>query len=215
MINTYFSPGTHSEKYADEIFSFIIDRCIFSNIPHDIVNAVQRWCDDNLIRLNVTAKKNEQLPTLTLSNGQLEMVSSYKYLGVDLNVEIDSFMQLSRDSGLIKPNIYLLKQLNSSVLDSCTTATKNDMQVRQNRMFRIIGLNKETAYSKYGILYVIGITKYVSDFIELSRLEQIKRIHKTHTHSLPISLSSYQYSHFEFNHTIPIARAENSTSRLL
>ena len=108
------------------------------------------------------AKKNEQLPMLTLSNAQLEMVSSYKFLDVDLNNELDSFMQWSRVSGLIKPNIYLLKQLKSSgleerilvnlfkslvlshiryssvILDSCTTATKNDIQVIQNRMLRII-----------------------------------------------------------------------------
>ena len=75
------------------------------------------------------------------------------------------------------------------------------MQVIQNRMIRIIGLKKETAYSKYGILNV-------SDFIELSRLEQVKRILKTQTHSLPISLGSNQRSHFSFNLKIPIARTE-------
>ena len=63
------------------------------------------------------AKKNEQPPILRLSNVQLEMVSSYRYLGVDLNNELDSFMHWSRVSGLIKPNIYLLKQLKSSGLE--------------------------------------------------------------------------------------------------
>ena len=99
---------------------------------------------------------------ITNGHNQLEMVSSYKYLGVDLNNELDSFMLFTRVSGLIKPNIYLLKQLKSSglkerilvnvfkslvlshlryssvILDSCTTAAKNDMQVIQNLMLRII-----------------------------------------------------------------------------
>ena len=153
------------------------------------------------------------------------MVSSYKNLGVDLNNELGSFMQWSRVSGLIKQNIYLLKQLKRSgleerilvnvfkslvlshiryssvILDSCTTATKNDIQVIQNRMLRIISSKKETAYSKYGILNV-------SDVIELFRLEQAKRILKTQTHTLPISISSNQRSHFSFNLKIPIARTE-------
>ena len=61
-------------------------------------------------------------------------------------------------------------------------------------MLLIIGINKETAYSKYGTLNV-------SDFIELSRLEQVKRIFKTQKHSLPISIGSNQRSHFEPNDT--------------
>ena len=78
---------------------------------------------------------------------------------------------------------------------------RNDMQVVENRNLRIIGLNKQTVYSKYRLLNV-------SDFIEFSRFKQVNRILKSQTHSLPISLGSNERNRFAFNLAIVIARTE-------
>ena len=98
------------------------------------------------MRLNVgqckvmyfAAKKNEQPSMLTLSNVQLEIISSYENLGVDLNNEEDSFMQWSRVSGLIKPNIYLLKQLKSSGLEERILVNAKNQKSEYSELFRKI-----------------------------------------------------------------------------
>ncbi len=47
-INSYLPHGTgcNTEKYADDIISYIIDKDVRSQLPQEIVDAVQRWCDD-------------------------------------------------------------------------------------------------------------------------------------------------------------------------
>jgi hypothetical protein len=47
-INSYLPPGSNIEKYADDIISYVVGKDARSRLPRDIVDAVQRWCDENL-----------------------------------------------------------------------------------------------------------------------------------------------------------------------
>ena len=135
------------------------------------------------IILHFPAKHTEKPPVVKLGGTALEIVPSYKYLGIGITDSLDSSVHLLRISSAIRQNIALLKQLKSSgletlilvtvfkslvlshlsygsmLLDSCTQDEKRDMQLIQNCMLRIIDISKEVALTQYNILSV-------SDFIE-------------------------------------------------
>ena len=75
------------------------------------------------MRLNVSkcklihfaTKKHDQQP-ISLANTQLEAVSAYTYLGIDITDKLDSDKYWERLSSSIRQNIALLKQLKSSWL---------------------------------------------------------------------------------------------------
>ena len=200
-INKYLPTKRFVEKYADDIISYIIGHDVSSTLPQTVVDSVQKWCDDNLMRLNASkckilhfpAKHTEQPPIVKLSETALEIVPSYKYLGIDITDSLDSSVHWLSISSTIRQNIALLKLLKSSgletsilvtvfkslvlshlsygsvLLDSCTQDEKSDMQIIQNRMLRIIGIIKEVALTQYNILSV-------SDFIENMCIKQVTKL---------------------------------------
>jgi len=233
-INSYLPHGTrcNTEKYADDIISYIIGKDVRSQLPQDIVDAVQRWCDDNLMKLNgnkcelmyfPSNKRDDFQPVITLGNTTLKVVDSYKYLGFLLNTKLDSNMQWDRVLSNISSAPHLLRQLkrvglsteilinvvkslvlshfrySGILLDSCSERVKGEMQHFQNKLLRIIGVNRDVARIKYGI-------EDISVFIERTGLEQTMRVLNTSTHSLPNSLLSNRTSHSTFPFTIPMAR---------
>ncbi|RNA35392.1 RNA-directed DNA polymerase from mobile element jockey-like, partial [Brachionus plicatilis] len=93
----------------------------FGNIPQEIVDAVQRWCVDNKMRLNVGKCKvifinpprvlGSSVPTVYLLGQMLETVNSYKYLGFELSDSLDLDLQWRRVRSIVSPVEFLLKQL--------------------------------------------------------------------------------------------------------
>ena len=97
------------------------------------------------------------------------------------NTKLDARMQWEKISGQIRSTASLIKQLKRSglveqilftvykslvlshlrysaiLLDTCTEEIKADMQVIQNRMLRIIGIDRVTALNKYSIRDVLNI----------------------------------------------------------
>ena len=51
-INNYLTTDANTKKYADDIISYIIGKATTTTLPQRVVDAVQLWCDDNLMRLN-------------------------------------------------------------------------------------------------------------------------------------------------------------------
>ena len=51
-INTYLPEGVRFEKYADDIICYILGKQVKGQLPQQVVDAVQHWCKDNLMRLN-------------------------------------------------------------------------------------------------------------------------------------------------------------------
>jgi hypothetical protein len=231
-INQYIlerCPGARFEKYADDIIAYIIGKADLSSLPQKVADAVKQWCDDNLMRLNAgkckilhfASARNEPKPTIKIDNTTLDIVKSYKYLGIHITDSLDSNEQWTQIESDIKSKIYLLKQLKSSgleeqilvsvfrslvlshfryssvVLDSCTQLTKGKMQVVQNRMLRSIGIKRQEALEKYNIVDI-------DEFIKTARYLQVSKILSSETHSLPISLRRNLPSHHNaFPFTIP------------
>jgi hypothetical protein len=89
---------------------------------------------------------------------------------------------------------------SSTLLVACPAGIKSDMQVLQNTLLRTIGIKRDVAKSKYGILDV-------SEFIYKTSLEQVTRILTTDgrepsNHPLAVSLrTNSKKSHSPF--TIP------------
>ncbi len=77
--------------------------------PQDTVDAVQRWCDDNMMKLNARKcemmyfppnKRDNFQPVDSLSATTLKVVDSYKYLGFLLNTKQHAMGSLARQRQL-------------------------------------------------------------------------------------------------------------------
>jgi hypothetical protein len=116
-------------------------------------------------------------PPLPLLGGkQIELVSSYKYLGVLLNNKLNWDEQWTRVQSVVSSAPYLIKRLkhlgfkkeilvnvyrshvlshftySAVLLTSVTHSAKEQMSSFQRRLFRIIGINATTAKEKYGLV---------------------------------------------------------------
>ena len=229
-INKYLPKGVRFSKYADDIIAYIIGKPLKTDLPKQVVEAVEKWCVDNGMRLNVNKckvmhSKTSQSPEITLNQVILESVDVYKYLGFHINPSFDAKLQWNRVQPLISQNIALLKQLNScglcesilvaifkslvlshfhyssTLLVACPAGTIADMQVLQNTLLRTIGITREAAKTKYGIVDV-------SEYIKSSCIAQVTRILNQPSHTLTASLRSARKTHSAFPFTIPIPRKE-------
>jgi hypothetical protein len=234
-INHELPEGATIEKYADDIIAYIIGAAATTNLPQLVAEAVDRWCHKNGMRLNSSkckvmhfAKTDKTTPyqSIQLDNIPLEPVTSYKYLGFEVNSTFDPKLQWERIQPLISKNTYLLNQLrscgmneqllvtvfkslvlshfrySSTILASCTAATNSEMQVLQNRLLRAIKINRETAERKYGILDV-------PDFIKACCISQVTSILDTTLHPLRNSLLSTSRTTSAFPFTIPRAKTDS------
>ena len=105
-INDVLPPEVNLQKYADDILTYIIsDKALENEFPQNIVDAVNNWCVKNKMRLNTTKCKivivcngsvaNPPAP-IHLNGDVLEYVYLYKYLGVDLNGQLNWNQQWKR-----------------------------------------------------------------------------------------------------------------------
>ena len=117
-LNEYLPDTTDLTKFADDLLTY----CIFNNINDDTtqeaVNRIQKWTDDNKMKLNTNKTKHMIInqgnltPTIIKLNGQtLEQVKNYKYLGVLINDELDYNVQWEQTAKTTNCHIYLIKQL--------------------------------------------------------------------------------------------------------
>ena len=81
-------------KYADDILAYIVGKCDVG-LPQAIAKGVEDWCSANKMRLSegkckvlLINENKESTPLISLSNKPLEVVTSYKYLGIDINTEL-------------------------------------------------------------------------------------------------------------------------------
>jgi hypothetical protein len=226
------SPSSNTEKYADDIISYIIGKDVRSRLPQDTVDAVQRWCDDNMMKLNASKcemmyfppnKRDNFQPVVSLGATTLKVVDSYKYLGFLLNTKLDSNMQWDRVLGNVSSVPHLLRQLKRVGLS--TEILVNVVKSLVLSHFRYSGIlldscservKDEMQHFQNKLLRIIGVkrdearAKYgiedIRVFIERTGLEQTLRVLNSSTHSLPTSLLSSRKSHSSFPFTIPRAR---------
>ena len=116
-INQYLPQSTNLTKFADDLLAYekILNR-IMDN-TQQAVDSVQRWAEDNKMRLKVRKTKHMYIntkgdeSTITLYNQPLENVDNYKYFGVNINKNLNHDIRWDQISRTTNSQIYLMKQL--------------------------------------------------------------------------------------------------------
>jgi ribonucleases P/MRP protein subunit RPP40 len=99
-INEVIPEGIELEKYADDILAYIIGNTehIHGSLPQKTIEAINSWCTVNDMRLNTTKCKVmtigngtiiNPMPPLYLNDHALESVNTYKYLGIEINAQLE------------------------------------------------------------------------------------------------------------------------------
>jgi len=179
-INEYIPKNIKAPKYADDILTIDIhDKNEKSNIQ-EAANGVSKWCELN--RMIISEKKTKSLQTnksgttaITVNGEIIENVEKYKYLGVQINKDLNWDEHWHTISQRFNPTLYLIKTLknlflpteilitvykslvlsqiisNATTLCSTTQAAKDEMESLQKRFLRAIGLQSEEEIKKYNI----------------------------------------------------------------
>ena len=168
---------------------------------------------------------NTHMSFFTLNDTELEVVDSYKYLGVEVNTGLDPSQQWERVYSLISSIPFLIRQLkcnglnekivitiykslalrhfkySATILDTTTQATKRNMAVYQNKILRTIGISKPDALEKYKLTEI-------TSYIKSCRTKQVKKLLTDRTNPLTQSLvtKAKRRSHAAFELDIPTAR---------
>jgi hypothetical protein len=236
-INNYIPAGVNIEKYADDIIAYIIGAHASSELPQLVAEAIEKWCTDNRMRLNVDKCKvmhskpspKFKPPEIKLNNIALASVNEYKYLGFHLNPKFDARLQWSYVQPLISQNIHLLKQLRSCGLREPILVAVFKSLVNSHLRYSSTllvscpdGTLADIQVLQNSLLRSIGIsrdtarTKYnikdSKDFITESSLDQVVRILSNSNHALTVNLASKRNTHSSFPFTIPIP-VKNSFKR--
>ena len=180
-INDELPKNCDLQKYADDILAYIIGKSIPEGLPQAIVDAISRWCVKNKMHLNIEKCKTMVLSkdkemsqkTASLIGITLETVSSYKYLGVELNNTLDWNQQWVRVQKITSSTPYLIGRLkrcgfrtellvnayrsyglshftySAPLLTSTSAKSKDEMRRYHQRMLDIIGISPERALKKY------------------------------------------------------------------
>jgi hypothetical protein len=211
-INDVLPANVELLKYADDILTYIMGKNPTSDLPQAIVDAVSAWCVVNKMRLNtdkckimVTKSRHQAITTdysnITLNNVALEVVPTYKYLGVEINNSLNWDNQLARVQKQTRSVPYLLKALkrlghsqktligvyrslvhshyaySAPLLTSANAKSKAEMASFQNRNFRIINISPSVALSKYNV-------DSIEHLIENTCTKLLKRILADENHPL-------------------------------
>jgi hypothetical protein len=212
-INKYFPDGVTFEKYADDILAYIIYDKSAGDLPQQIADGVQRWCADNQMRLNpskcevlaIPSPHSEPTIPIILNGAQLNFVTTYKYLGFNVNKELDCIQQWARVQKIIGPSIHLIKELkqlgfreeilitvyrayvvshfiySAPMLSTASRLAKLEMTSFQNKMLRIINIQPDAALIKYNLLPI-------TDQLDNTSLKILKRILADPRHPITINM---------------------------
>ncbi|CAF0703572.1 unnamed protein product [Brachionus calyciflorus] len=81
-INQYIPKEVEIEKFADDILSYLLGKAT-TILPQEIIS--EPTVDAKIIKL--------YQPALVLDGCEIEIVSSYKYLGIEINKSLDWNLQ--------------------------------------------------------------------------------------------------------------------------
>jgi hypothetical protein len=218
-INKYIPPEVTISKYADDILNYIIgnhEDLDNSSIPQAVAKGVTKWCKLNKMRLNVSKCKVisncKTPPSITINKQQLDVVNTYKYLGILLSHDLDWKDQSHRVQNIISSVPHLIKQLkrvgfreeilitvyrslalshinySAPILTSVNKETTAQLETYQNRILRIIGITLEQANEKYKL-------PSIATSIDTTCNNLLKRILAEETHPLTLKLPKNEYTH--------------------
>ena len=119
-INDYLPEGFDLLKYADDILAYITGKAIYTELPQQIVDGVNKRCIENGMRLNTTKCKVMQIknsnitespPTINIGGQELEVVDHYKYLGINMHSDLNWSKQWQLTIKKIQSIPYLISRL--------------------------------------------------------------------------------------------------------
>ena len=172
-INEYLPEQIIAPKYADDILTYSISKDSNNQLIQEAVNGVERWSNDNQMRLNtkktqimfINNKQNDQV--INLNQMPLAQTESYKYLGTYINTKLTWDEQWHHISKRFNSSIYLIKTMknlgfqksiliniykslilnqivsNATVLCSANKSVTDEIQHIQDKVLRIIDIKKE------------------------------------------------------------------------
>ena len=210
-INSYIPAETELQKYADDILNYVIGDSN-PHLPQKIADGVNNWCIDNKMRLNTKKCKVMSIncpspPAITLNNQVLEVVATYKYLGIEISEKLNWDLQWQRVMKQIRCVPYLVKQLkragfqeailisvyrslaishitySAAILTSASTSTKTEIEYFQNRILKIIRITPPNAIKKYNIVSI-------PDLIDNTCLKLLVKILNDEYHPTTLKLTS-------------------------
>jgi pterin-4a-carbinolamine dehydratase len=188
-INEHIPVGVELLKYADDILIYCMqavkDAEKLDRLTQQAADGILKWCETNRMRLNknkcqelIVPATASQTPTTTpiqLDDSPIQLVTSYKYLGVQLNSDLEwrqhweyilpkinsipYLLRKLRQKGFreeVLVNIYrslALSHFNYSA-PILTTANQNiqkEMEAYQRRALKAIGITAERAAETYDI----------------------------------------------------------------
>jgi plasmid maintenance system killer protein len=182
--------------------------------------------------MHVTNDQDNIAPIIILNGTELEVVNSYKYLGVEINTELNWNQQWLRVKSLIRSVPFLIKQLkrtgfnkkilvnvyrslvlshfdySSPLLASAAGADKHEMQAFQNRIFRIIGISKQHALEQFKL-------NDVDAFIEKTAVNKVKKILSDPHHVLRSKLTKIHARTGERVLNVPKSRTEKHKNSII
>ena len=217
-INEIIPEGIELEKYADDILAYIIGDTerIHSNLPQQTIDAINSWCTENGMRLNTTKCKVmtigngtiiNPMPPLYLNKHALEQVNTYKYLGIEINAQLEWDRQWQLVQRKINTVPYLIKRLkhlgfrqeilvnvyrshalshfaySAPLLTHASSITRAEMDCFQNRNLKIMNLTQSEIEEKFKI-------PKLETHIDNTCTQILKRIVKDDTHPLTRKLAT-------------------------
>lgn len=231
-INNYLPASAQLLKYADDILAYIIGNTTSSTLPQDIVNAVAKRCSINKMKLNTTKCKimsitpnHQSLAPIYLNNTPLEQVNMYKYLGIEINDQLnweDQWYRVQKQTISIPFLIKTMRRLgfnektmvntyrslalshiiySAPLLSHSNVKVKSEMTSFHNRILRIINITQEQATIRHNI-------KTIDQLIDTTNISIIKRITADDTHPLTqkLRLKRLRTTRQNFSYKIDKAR---------
>ena len=173
-LNDRIPEGVKAPKYADDILVWSLIQALVQLAA----NRIQEWTRENKMLLNrkktvrMTVGKNDQ--PISIDGNELTRVEEYKYLGVQINDQLNMDAQWKHISCSFNSTIYLLKTMrqfgfntkilvgvykslissqiiaNATTLCSISEKSKNEMRSMQKRALRAMNI-KDHEHQKYKI----------------------------------------------------------------
>ena len=168
----------------------------------DFVQYFCNWCDEHYLLLNVKKTKEvifdfrrNKVPIvpITIKGDVVEIVDSYKYLGITIDNKLDWDLHASNVHSKMSQRLFCLRKLNYFHIDKTLLFLFYSSVIESLLMFCFCGwggnckvVNMNSFYSLMKKCYkVCGAEVYQPDFLlEKTTVHKIKRIIKDSTHPL-------------------------------
>ena len=167
-------------------------------------------------------------PNIIIENQPLEIVPTYKYLGINLNNKLEWDKQWNSISAKINTVSYLVKRLkhlgfrknilltvynsyalshirySAPLLSNCSASITRELESFNKRILRIIGVQQQEATNKYEI-------PTPQELIDDHCTKTMKRILTNSNHPLTRKLNSNLKAKFKYRHPIPKSAAYSNS----